>query len=222
MQTTAAPMRVLDLFCGAGGAAMGLHRAWPDALIVGVDIRPQPHYPFLFVQSDAVNPPVRVSDFDFIWASPPCEHFTLSNNKDVRNLHPDLIEPVRALLKSSGAGWCMENVPHAPIRPDLVLDGTMFPGLKVIRRRHFELSFPAPLALGFNARNHVGEHGWKTALDGTLSSHSRASRRRHGLKEYDAPAEVAQAMGIDWTNDRRGVGQAIPPAYSEFIARQFK
>jgi len=210
-------MLALDLFCGAGGVSTGLHRAGFE--VIGVDIKPQPHYPFAFVQADALRPPFDLTRFDFIWASPPCEHFTLSNNRDVRNLHPDLIEPVRLLLAASGRLTCIENVPMAPIRPDVVLDGTMFPGLRVIRRRHFEVSFSVPLTLGFNARNHVGRHGWCTALDGTLSSHSRASRKRHGLAQYDTPAMVAEAMGIDWTTDRHGVGRAIPPAYSEFIGR---
>ena len=69
-------MRILDLFCGAGGAAMGYHRAWPDAQIVGIDNVPQPDYPFTFIQGDALNPPVRLEAFDLIHASPPCQAYT--------------------------------------------------------------------------------------------------------------------------------------------------
>ena len=113
----------------------------------------------------------------------------------------------------------MENVPHAPIRADLVLDGTMFKDLRVIRKRHFEMSFPAPFALGSITHNLIGRHGWATATDGDQSSHSRASRNRHGLPLRDTMEYRRQAMGIDWPMNRAEMGNAIPPAYSEFIGR---
>ena len=210
-------LRALDLFCGAGGASMGLHRAGFD--VTGLDIKPQPHYPFRFVQGDALRPPFNLADFDFIWASPPCQHYTLANNRDVRGLHPDLVEAVRLMLQGGGTAWVIENVPHAPIRADVVLDGTMFPELKTIRRRHFECSFPAPFALGFNTTGLVGRRGWKTATGGGLSSHSRAARRRWGLPVHDATQDVAKAMGIDWMKSRPEISEAIPPAYAEYIAR---
>ena len=111
-------MRVLDLFCGAGGASMGLHRAGFD--VTGIDLRPQPRYPFRFVQADATRPPVRLDDFDFVWASPPCQRWTaMVQQKSRQDHHPDLIGPVRAML--AGLHHCIENVPRAPLRPDLTL-----------------------------------------------------------------------------------------------------
>lgn len=131
--------RALDLFCGAGGAGMGLHRAGFD--VVGVDIAPQPRYPFKFIQADALSPHVRLSDFDFIWASPPCQHYSEATPADRRASHPALIPPVRALLAASGRLTCMENTPRSPMRADVILDGTMF-NLNTFRKRIFELNFP--------------------------------------------------------------------------------
>jgi DNA (cytosine-5)-methyltransferase 1 len=207
----------IDLFCGAGGAAMGLHRAGFD--VIGVDIKPQPRYPFTFVQGDALTPPVDLSRADFIWASPPCQHFTCANNRDPDNRHPDLIDPTRSLLISSGAVWTIENVPGAPIRVDCALDGSMFPDLRVLRRRHFELSFGTLFRLGFDARHHPSRHGWSTSTDGDTSSHTRAARAKNGLPVRESIEQRRSDMGINWPMNRREAANAIPPAYSEFIGR---
>lgn len=174
---------------------MGLHRAGFD--VTGVDIAPQRRYPFKFIQADAMAPPVALSDFDFIWASPVCKFYTRTAVCRRRSgyEYPDQIADVRAMLSSSGALWCIENVPTAPIRPDLVLDGTMFPELNVIRRRHFELGgfFVWSSGLGPRPREFV-----------TVAGH--LFRRDEGRA----------AMGIDWMTVAE-LAQAIPPAYSEFI-----
>lgn len=201
--------RALDLFCGAGGAAMGLHEAGFD--VVGVDIRPQPRYPFAFIQGDALAPPVRLDDFDLIWASPPCQAFT--NGAAARMakgaVYHDLIEPTRVLL-ASHPFTVIENVMRAPIRPDLVLHGHMFPELRVIRRRKFELSFNElalvpPLPRGLLRRGYVTVTG-----NGTPS----------GVRKMGLPNVLAHdwraAMGIDWMT-KAELAQAIPPAYSKFI-----
>ncbi len=193
---------------------MGLHRAGFD--VVGVDIRHQPRYPFEFHQADALTFPL--DGFDFIWASPPCQAHTYANNRDKLGKHVDLIPETREKLDGAEVPWCIENVPGAPIRADLVLDGTMFPDLRVIRRRHFELSFPAPFLLGFPSRNLVAE-GWCSVTGGDNSSHVRAARKRRGLPHQDSNAKRGQAMGIDWHRNRHDLGEAIPPAYSEFIGR---
>ncbi len=210
-------LRALDLFCCAGGATKGLQRA--GFHVTGVDIKPQPRYcGDAFHQGNALEYPTE--GFDFIWASPPCQKYTYANNSDAKGLHVDLIPETRARLILSGAVWCMENVPGAPLRADLVLDGTMFPNLRVIRKRHFELSFPAPFALGFPTQGLVGANGWSSVTTGDNSSHVRASRRRFGLPVGDSNSKRAADMGIDWHANKYDLGEAIPPAYSEFIARE--
>lgn len=198
-------MRVLDLFCGAGGAAMGLHRAWPDAEIIGVDIVKQPRYPFTFVQGDAMTYPL--DGFDFIWASPPCQAYT-NARKIRRNKHPDLIGATRARLRSSSADWVIENVVGAPLRDPVTLCGSMF-GLAVYRHRIFEADF-------------------RITHDGCLHLKQQIKMGRP-VKDGDIIQVVGnfsnvdyarKAMGIDWMT-RDELAQAIPPAYSEFIARQF-
>jgi len=141
-----APKRVLDLFCGAGGAAMGLHRAWPDAEITGVDIKPQPRYPFKFVLADALTFPLE--RYDFIWASPPCQAYTcVWRGQEHRRLsYPDLIGPVRERLAPHPL-TVIENVPGAPLRADAMLEGSQF-DLDIIRRRIFEIKgFIVPFEL---------------------------------------------------------------------------
>lgn len=210
--------KALDLFCGAGGATRGLQMA--GFHVTGVDINPQPRYcGDEFYQADALDPPVDLRAFHFVWASPPCQHFTCANNRDPQNRHPDLIEPTRQLIMSSGRHWAIENVPGAPIRVDCALDGTMFPGLRVLRRRHFELSFGKLFRLGFDGRNHPSQYGWSTATDGDTSSHTRAARAKRGLPVRESTAQRCKDMGIDWPMNRRESANAIPPAYSEFIGR---
>lgn len=195
--------RALDLFCGAGGASMGLHRAGFD--VTGVDIAPQPRYPFRFIQADALRPPVDIFAFDFIWASPPCQKYSWSAKRwDVPR--DDLVEPTRELL-SQHPMTVIENVVGAPIRRDLALTGQQF-GLGVIRRRHFEMSFfwlEPP-------------HGPR---DGSVRTGEYVTVAGHGgdnIKGRGSRASKQQAMGIDWMNDAE-LNQAIPPAYSEFIGR---
>lgn len=124
---------------------MGYWRAGFD--VVGVDIEPQPHYPFEFHRADALRAATLwkshgvwpgVHSFDAIHASPPCQAYSLMNNR-VAAAHPDLVAPVRELLEASGLPWVMENVPGSPCARNLLLCGSMF-GLGVLRHRHFESS----------------------------------------------------------------------------------
>lgn len=202
--------KALDLFCGAGGASMGLHRAGFD--VTGVDIKPQPRYPFRFIQADALKPPVKLADFDFIWASPVCKLFTDGAAARVRKgaKYPNQIAAVRALLSGQRA-TCIENVMKAPIRGDVVLHGHMF-GLRVIRRRKFELSFPhfaltPPLPRGLLREGFVCLAG-----NGTPSG-----VRKMGLPHYTVQ-QCREAIDIDWMS-RDELSQAIPPAYGEYIGR---
>ncbi|MBB4885005.1 DNA cytosine methyltransferase [Streptomyces netropsis] len=207
--------RVLDACCGAGGAAVGYHRAGFDVL--GVDIAPQPNYPFPFVQADAVEF-VREhgADFDFIHSSWPCQHHsTLTKGTNKGREYPDLIPAGRAAMESTGRPWAIENVMPAPIRRDVVLCGEMF-GLGVTRHRKFETS------------------GWSFTPPVHLPHRGRTRGYRHG-RYYDGPyypvygdgggkgtvPEWQAAMGIDWTDVRKEIAEAIPPAYTHWIATQY-
>ena len=195
-------LRALDLFCCAGGAGMGLHRAGFE--VVGVDIEPQPHYPFEFHQVDAVSFPT--VGFDFIWASPPCQAFTLCHR--IRsNEHPDLVRPIREKLIASGVPWCIENVPGAPLINPIELCGAMF-GLRTYRHRLFECSFP------IKAPPHP-PHVSRTAKMGRPP---KPGEFMHVVGNFSGVKIAREAMGISWM-PRDKLREAIPPAYSEFIGR---
>ena len=144
-------LKALDLFCGAGGVCAGLQRAGFD--VVGVDIEPQPDYPGQFVLGDALQPPARLADFDFIWASPPCQGYSVTRNGHARD-YPLLIEPLRDMLAGHPL-TCIENVVGAPLRRDLVLTLPMFGNFTHPHKRLFELSFfcwqPFPVKTGDRA-----------------------------------------------------------------------
>jgi DNA (cytosine-5)-methyltransferase 1 len=207
--------RILDLFCGAGGAAMGLHQAGFE--VVGVDIKPQPHYPFEFHQGDALA--YLLEGFDAYWASPPCQAYMDTRKNGAKpSKHPRLIEPTRERLVATGKPYIIENVHKAPLKGSLLLCGTMF-GLRVIRHRYFELSFPAPMS-PFTC-NHWGQVA-NGEFVGVYAMGGRGHRHGKGLR--DGPPEKAQvtaaeAMGIDWMTTKE-LQEAIPPAYSRFIGEQ--
>jgi DNA (cytosine-5)-methyltransferase 1 len=205
--------RLLDLFCGAGGAAMGYHRAGFE--VVGVDIDPQPRYPFTFIRGDALALlPELAPRFDVIHASPPCQRWTVGGRiHDSQWQHPDLIRPVRDLLRRAGKPWVIENVVGAPLLRAVRLCGTMF-GLRVFRHRLFESNV---LLLAPDHPRHDGSTG---AADG----YSTLARGRGGyicVAGHNFIREQgAAAMGINWMTSRHELTQAIPPAYTEFVGRQ--
>lgn len=202
--------KALDLFCGAGGASMGLHRAGFD--VTGIDIKPQKRYPFRFIQGDALQPPVRLEDFDLIWASPPCQAYCGLSSKDGR--HPELIEPVRKMLKGRLA--VIENVEGAPLDGPVRLCGSMF-GLGVRRHRLFEANFYI-LATNCSHSNHSirGYYG-RNYGPNLVSKDAIQKKGRKPL--YRGSVEEGQAdMGIDWM-DWDGLRESIPPAYSEHVGR---
>ncbi len=216
-------MRLLDLFCGAGGAAMGYHRAGFDD-IVGIDIGPQPNYPFRFIQADALAPPVDLDTFDLVHASPPCQaHTALSVMHNARE-HDDLIPATRELL--AGHRFVIENVPGAPLLNPVQLCGTAFKlgtnasdGWRDLRRhRLFESTFPMLVP----ACSHNGP------TIGLYGDHARDRRRneRTGESGVDFPDRDKlrlgrEAMGMPWAERWREITEAIPPAYTEYIGRAF-
>jgi hypothetical protein len=202
-------MRILDLYSCAGGAAVGYHRAGFE--VVGVDIAPQPNYPFEHHVADALDfLAVHGHEFDAIHASPPCQDY--SALKAVHgNEWPRLIEPTRDLLEEIGRPYVIENVQGAPVRRDLVLCGEMF-GLDVIRHRYFELGgwmMPAPAHVKHRGRVRGWRHG--EYFDGPYLAVHGEGGGKGTVKEWQA------AMGIDWTDVRREIAEALPPAYTAHI-----
>ena len=206
--------RLLDLFCGAGGAAMGYHRAGFE--VVGVDNKPQPHYPFEFHQADALAFPLE--GFDVYHASPPCQAYMDTNKGGLKlTKHPRLIEPIRERLLATEQFFLIENVYRAPLLANLMLCGTMF-GLCVIRHRYFECSFPPPLAPA--SCNHWGRVSTGEFV-GVYAMGGKGPRHGKGIREPSPrPLKITpeKAMGIDWMT-RYELTQAIPPAYTEHIGK---
>jgi len=206
-------MRVLDLFCCAGGAGMGYHRAGFD--VVGVDINPQPNYPFEFHQGDALDfVAEHWREFDAIHASPPCQASTaLTKGTNAGREYPQLIPETRRLLHATGLPTVLENVQGSDLRRDLTLCGEMF-DLRVLRHRYFEVNFPTIQPAHKPHRGRVA--GWRhgTFYDGPYFA---------VYGEGGGKGTVAQwqdAMGIDWTDNRKEIAEAIPPAYTEHIGGQ--
>lgn len=212
-------MKALDLFCGIGGASMGLYNAGFE--VTGCDIVFQPDYPtglfspsFTFIHQNALDIPL--TGFDFVWASPPCQAHSA-----LRHLHPQkhyecFIERIRARLLSWGGPFVIENVMGAPLLNPIMLCGSSF-GLKVRRHRIFESNFqisPPPCDHRTQGR----------PIDVSGTGGRRINRRTndHGgnTNKPRTLDEARSAIDIDWAS-RYGISQSIPPAYAEFIARQF-
>ena len=204
-------MRLLDLFCGAGGAAMGYHRAGFE--VVGVDINPQRHYPFEFHQADALEfCREHGTEFDVIHASPPCQAYSITGNLARSQGHNaskvDLIQPTRECLRASHLPYVIENVPGAPLVFPIMLCGSMF-GLKVRRHRLFES----------NANMLARECDHKTQGRPVGVYGSRNDDIPCGGRTARTLEEAQLAMGIDWMPWSKLV-LSIPPAYTEFIGKQ--
>jgi len=215
-------VRILDLFCGAGGAAMGYSRAFPDAEIVGVDINPQPRYPFTFVQGDAMTFPL--DGFELIHASPPCQAYSVLRRANPGAIYPDLIAPTRDRLVASFVPWVMENVPGAPLHSPITLCGSMFglgSGDRQLRRhRLFESSFLMFLPTCRHKGEAIGVYGGGPTGRYTFENGIRKGLigRRGGYQ--GTIAEKREAMDVYWMTAKE-LNQAIPPAYTQFIGEQF-
>jgi DNA (cytosine-5)-methyltransferase 1 len=201
--------RLLDLFCGAGGAAMGYHRA--GFKVVGIDINPQPNYPFAFHRLDAL---IALGDlaafgplgFAAIHASPPCQRFSTmtSCRPGLAQRYDDLIGATRELLLQIGLPYVIENVPGSPLIDPVELCGQQF-RLELYRHRLFESNFPIMKLDHCQHRLPASRAGhWKP---GTVMS----------VAGHVAPiAKAREVMGIDWTT-REELAEAIPPAYTEYV-----
>lgn len=201
--------RLLDLCCRAGGAAMGYHRAGFE--VVGVDIEPQPNYPFEFHQADALTFPL--DGFDVIHASPPCQHWSAGARRwSTSDDHPALIATMREHI-GGGRPYVIENI--SPARSELIdpisLCGTMF-GLGVFRHRLFESNMGLVQPGHPQHRRQIGS-GYST-----VTGHAGGSSRRDGWTNGSTD-EWRAAMGIHWMTGAE-LAEAIPPAYCEYIGRQ--
>ena len=207
--------RLLDLFCGAGGAAVGYHRAGFGE-IVGVDIAPQKNYPFEFVQGDALEYVAEHGhEFDAIHASPPCQDYS----RAVRHLsspgYPRLLEPTQEILESLDCSYVIENVIGSPIpmqstlfgQHGVYLCGTMF-GLRIWRHRlfatNFEVALPGPCVHSEPGMNPYNPQGRERLDDERGSTEREAYWREH--------------WGVGWMKRDEG-REAIPPAYTEHIGQ---
>lgn len=220
-------MILLDLFCGAGGAAMGYHNAG-FSRIVGVDRRPQPRYPFEFIQYDAMQVVSELAECgswtgiapDAIHMSPPCQGYSVTANihanaKFVRG-YPKYVEQLQQWMdymtfKYGGSmPIVMENVVGAPLRDPIKVCGLAFPELNVKRHRLFECNWPA---IG----THCGDH----KKDYVMVFGNSVQRRvkYHGKNRELRKADGEAAMGIDWMT-KREMSESIPPSYTQFIGYQ--
>lgn len=208
-------IKLLDLFCGAGGAGMGYHRAGFD--VTGVDIKPQPRYPFAFIQAGALEY-VREHghEYEVIHASPPCQVYSATAPLSNGN-HPDLVADTRAALLATGRPYIIENVPGAPLENPLMLCGTMF-GLRVIRHRLFEIH-PEPIWFPPSPCRHEGKATGGVTTRGVTKFFATGHAYITVAGNSYLMADGRAAMGIDWMT-RTGLSQAIPPAYTEWIGKQ--
>lgn len=216
-------VRVLDLFCGAGGAGAGYHAAGCE--VVGVDIAPQPNYPFDFIEGDALamirGMKAACRTFDLIHASPPCQGYTRMNAPGKKDDHPLLIPAVRECLIALGVPFVIENVEGAPLIEPVMLCGSMFglgaDGHQLRRHRLFETSFPVVQPVCQHTSPVIGVYG----------DHVRCRAANHGgrgTRDFvgkDKPKLAATAIGIDHPCTMREISEAIPPAYTRWLAIQF-
>jgi len=218
--------KALDLFCRDGGASVGLFYSGFE--VHGVDIADKKDYPFHYIQKNVFELERKfLEGFDFIWSSPPCQAYTYGTQwcRNKGKEYPDLVDKTRKLLEKTKKPFVIENVPGSPIRKDLVLCGEMF-GMSIIRHRHFELH-------GFHVPQlrHI-KHDGKVDAGTKLGIYNRSPHFERYAKTHKRKFTIAghqngtklewqQAMKAHWITTKKGLAQAVPPPYAEYIGRQY-
>lgn len=203
-------MKALDLYCCGGGASVGLNQAGFE--VTGVDIEEQKNYPFNFIQSNVLELSIDfIRQFDFIWASPPCQQYTMAGTqwRLEGKEYPDLIEPTRQMLELSGKPYVIENVPGSPLHNPITLCGTMF-GLRTYRHRLFETSYPVAQP----------EHPPHTAKNTKMGRPPKEGEYLQIVGHFSGVPLAREIMGLPHMNQYE-LAQSIPPAYSKFLAEQY-
>ncbi len=208
--------RLLDLFCGQGGAGYGYFMAGFD--VTGVDIRPQPRHPgcMEFVHGDALEYlKAHGHEFDAVHASPPCRAYTRARGAATgRYHHPDLVGAVREALVRTGRPWVIENVVGAPMRGPVLLCGTMF-GLRMYRHRLLEFS------PGRRAPMEVPSHPVHTVRTARMGRRPQKGEFWSIAGNFSGVEEAGIAMGMEWA-DQDGLRQAVPPAYTRWAGERMR
>ena len=202
--------RLLDLYCGAGGAGAGYARAGFEVL--GVDLKRQPRYPFAFVQGDALAYlEAHGAEFAAIHASPPCQRYSV-NTKQHGTMadHPDAVPEVRELLRALGRPYIIENVPGAPLESPIVLCGSMFGSTRLRRHRLFESNV---VLLQPSCRHEI-QHDCIS-----VTGNAGGSSKRDGAARFGSVDTWREIMGIDWMTGKE-LAESIPPVYTEYLGRQ--
>jgi DNA (cytosine-5)-methyltransferase 1 len=216
-------MKLLDLFCCAGGASMGYHQAGFE--VTGVDIKDQPSYPFKFIKGDVmkiIKDKDFLNSFDVIHASPPCQGYSNATKPDSIYVHysqgkdtPKLIEPVRNALINTGKYYIIENVAGAKeylIEP-FKLTGYMF-NMPIERTRYFECNFPVAELKNITKRGYSKKYAEDNGIDYRDMSVTGKSRRKGSIDVW------RKVMDMPWAGRGWELTEAIPPAYTKYIGEQ--
>ena len=211
-------MKVLDLFCGGGGASVGINQAGFE--VSGVDNKKQKDYPFEFIENDVFKLNGKLEEYDAYWASCPCQNYSIGTIGFRMNgkTYPDLISATRELLLQTGKPFVLENVVGSPLRKDLLLCGEMF-DLPIHRHRIFEIH-------GFNVTQLIHEKHKRSVCKGQAvgvwsggKPGCFGNREKYLNSDWKAPSllDYQKAMGISWITTKKTMEQAIPPIYSKYI-----
>ena len=217
-------MKMIDLFCGAGGCSMGYYNAGFDE-IIGVDIVDRPNYPFKFVKMDALEylRTADLSDVSFLHASPPCQNYSklkyLSGNVEKwEEEHVDLVAPTRELLIKTGLPYVIENVEGSPLINPIKLYGSQFENMYTQRPRLFESNIHLRKPDTPFVKHKTLKLGQGIAEDGYITV--AGTRPPKGMNLVQTKLYYGFALGgIDWMSLEE-LTQAIPPCYTEFIGKQ--